>query len=1188
MPIVTQFITSTETVYEHLASMLESAMHTVIQRNDLEELHLNESDRKIVMTQSVENYLNFDAKTIDASVIDSDPEHFITNVVKLFNQSCIEGLNLNVSSIEESRPDKEEVSGQLKMLMIGYYFGVLKDADFDTSIEVDWKWNQIQNQMKQLMMTKLQSIMTSIQQMFHAEIAQRAQDFTASFKVVHKQVVVILKSFKAYASQILISQLRSFYFSLVFSTEGLDRQKMKETFQRTVDMWMVAYKLCERDCEPHMFAQLLPDFLEDMLLTRIKHNDKIVDDPIVKTFWVKFMSFLYQFNFKNNSTQENHDLINHNERYAMFIYRIFFSKEKLKANDKLSEFLHVIYKNYGMNYLYPTAELRDSNPAEFSRRVELNQRFIVDLILFLDFPVIEEDKEYSVEMNRKLEISFSDEEVLTLVNGAPVWFAFDLRKLNSEDIILNWFVDLNSQNAIDDYTLMYETLMEFRRTYRGDSPGEDLDVWLGTYLVDPVDFVPEEINADWREEPKRVHNLSQYWLMKSINMINILNGSEYDETFTNAYLPETNDDIIMFFRRIVNREEFAFLKKAMLRIFAYYSEDNKVYTTDIEDDKFIYEVYEMSIECEKLPEILGTEVNITTITIKDDEEDTLNKKKLDNGSETTEEIIVVNESESSSELSESPKNEVRSASNNTSYKTAPNMKSDVTNSQVQKSEKTHEEVIEVTSSNNSETTQKEVIEISSSNSSNKTTEEIIEVTSSSSSKKTTEVIVESSDNTSEVHEVVVVSTKTSHVSDNESEASEHMNRPNVNPTIIPVIIDKKTSEKNSSESSNDEDVLPTIKKTSPTNKTSMKTTESNLHERTPVHISSENSNVEVIETESSNTSVDLDEDSKNQKSTKSSTSKIVVNDKSHETQEDVSETSSHETSNKNDSESESSPGITIDENNRFKKKDKESENSLDTDKSDPVRKEEKSPLKSAASDSNGSWNIVGEKKKKKSEHSSETSSYKSWVEPVRSTKTSHKTEDKTIEIVEEISSHNSEQEQSEHSKSVKKSNKTSPKVDTSIYSEIESDIKTHPVQESSYSSEDTDHDQLDEVRSTSPKVIVKESSSNSSESHKDSNKTGGNNHPLSKDESSHSSESNEEVVIQKDVDEKRKNLVYEVTGRLTPEQRKTFEFSDDVIASVKDMKVQVDEYGNETEFVYVQIVRKDSDCYQELLNYVNL
>ena len=82
------------------------------------------------------------------------------------------------------------------------------------------------------------------------------------------------------------------------------------------------------------------------------------------------------------------------------------------------------------------------------------------------------------------------------------------------------------------------------------------------------------------------------------------------------------------------------------------------------------------------------------------------------------------------------------------------------------------------------------------------------------------------------------------------------------------------------------------------------------------------------------------------------------------------------------------------------------------------------------------------------------------------------------------------------------------------------------------------------------------------------------NSPVSKD-----------VVDHVDQDEKRHNLVYEITGRLTPDQRRTFEFSDDVFASIKDLKIQVDEYGNETEFVYVQIVRKDSDCYEELLKF---
>ena len=150
-------------------------------------------------------------------------------------------------------------------------------------------------------------------------------------------------------------------------------------------------------------------------------------------------------------------------------------------------------------------------------------------------------------------------------------------------------------------------------------------------------------------------------------MINVLSGDNYDEIFANSFKKETNDEIITYFRRITMREEFAFLKKAMLQIYAYYKEGGQVYTTDLEDDKFLYEVYKMSIECEKLPEILGTEVTTINVTFKD-KEDTMDmhrKKTLDNGSESsydwskrtsenTEEEIVEVISENSSSHNNSP------------------------------------------------------------------------------------------------------------------------------------------------------------------------------------------------------------------------------------------------------------------------------------------------------------------------------------------------------------------------------------------------------------------------------------------------------------------------------------------------------------------------------------------------------
>lgn len=1098
-PMLTEFLTETHVVYENLASMLESAMHSALQ-GDLEDLHLNEATRRIVMTKSVENYLSFDVETLDEDVVDADPEHFVQKVVALFDESSMQGLTVHVESIEESRPDQEETSAQLKMLMIGYYFGVLKASDFDTSVQVDWRWNEIQEQMKQLMAAKINSLMQELQRRFHAEISLRAQNFTASFKANHKQVVVILKSFKAYASQILIAQLRTFYFSLTVSTADLDQSNLKQTFQRTVDMWMVAYKLCERDCEPQVFARLLPDFLEEMLLTRIEQNDAILANRVTKTFWVKFLSFLFQQNFQNNQPDEESEMLrNDNERYAMFIYRTFFSREKQRSNDALSTFMTMLHAEHGLNYLYPAPELKQTDSAEFDRRVELNRRYIVDLVLFLDFPEFDTDQEYTVESSRTQEISFSDEEVLTLVQGAPVWFSFDLKRMNSEDLVLNWFIDFHAGDESDDYVLMYETLMEFRRTYEGSKPGQDLDVWLGEYLVDGVDEMD-------REDPVRQHRLAQFWIMKAINMINILSGSDYDEMFANAYPPLVNEDIILYFRRIVNREEFGFLKRAMLRIFAYYKGDEMVYSTDVDNDKFLYDVFEMSIECEKLPEILGTEVNIITIAVKDDESPE-NKKRLDDGSTSQEEVINVTSSESSS------------LRNNSS----PN-----------KSTQTHEEIVEVSSNSSQE------VEVQS----KKTPVHVVDESSNQSSvhvkSQTTEKIeVESSsNNSSDVSSVSVKespvnkqSTKTpshvskSNVTDNESQS----NRSGNHPVVVPSILPKKTSTRSHSESSSNVNVLPIVPKTSPSHKS-----QSTVKDKSESVRSSNSTPKQVLVETSSNSSSDTDEDEirSNQSHPNKKTSQSIKDQESEDSRQKNSENSSGNSE-------------TL---NRRKTGDRSQE-----DLSNTTGTPKNQVIETESNQSHSPVVSVHDTSSNQNESSRTSGSQVDQKTPAK--KDSHSV----------TPYHWSQRSSEENSPVNRKSKKTS--TNNSIYSEIESNL-----------SSGSQHKVID------PQPSQKTHQEDSSES---TYKSIPNPHPLVNNSSESSSTVSEHDTLPADLDNKRKNLVYEVSGRLTPQQRKTFEFADDVIASVKAMDVQVDEYGVETEYVYVQIVQKDSDCYQELLKFVN-
>jgi hypothetical protein len=1118
-PIVTQFLTKELTVYEHLSTILESAMQLAMEHGDNDDLHNNVATREIILTQAMTGFLDFDVKNLNEEYMDSNVDNFVGRVIGLFKETSVDGMTVDITSIENTRPDVEQVSNQLRQMMIGYYFAIMKQNNFDESaMKVDWKFNEIQQKMQQAITLKLNELASQFQQMMFNEMVTRAKNFTASFKVHHQQVVFILKSFKNYAMKILIEQLRTFYFNLTQNPNAVAPSQAKDVFQRTIDMWMIAYKLCERDCEAQQFATFIPNFLEDFMFTRIEHNSTIVSSPLVKTFFAKFLSFLFQKNFQNNTPEDdNEGLMDLNERYAMFVYRLFFSKGNRKMNRKLSNFMSDLYRVEGLNFLYPEQSM-ESNQEEFNKRKEMNQQYIIDLILHLDFPEINEDEVQDVEKERTQPVSFTEEDILTLVQAAPVWFAYDLDKLNTEDIILNWFVDYNNPAAFEDYQVMYTTLGEFRRDYKGEEPGEDLDEFLKTYLVDSVDQLD-------RQNEKRTHNLSKYWLMKSINMINILSGTEYDETFSNAFEPEVNEDIIFFFRRIVQREEFNFLKKAMLQIYAYYKEDGKVYSTDLEDDKFLYEVYEMSIECEKLPEILGTEVTTINVTFKEDEHVMDIKKKLDNGSvssdNTSPQIIEESSSNTQSEVSENSSNsnkqdvmdrernnqrsndssdlditplvseKTKEASTKSNIVTPVIINVSPKSSMVDNESESSSHVIEVSSSHNNS----QIVDIEETSEdqksrksqiSKKSSPAIVEVSSSNSSIQNSPS-VKSSPKNEQIHPIKEPSYTSSHVSENESNKSVVKSKKtevietSSNSSQIVEVISEHSSVKNISKS-NKTDVIETSSNSSPVVKVS---------ENSDVRKENKTNKTEVIEN-SSNTSSNVDVE-------EISTKSQLITKKS--------KISSHETSKSNVSDNSSqSQNVHIEET---------SSNSNSRNNSPSVKTSTKSQVM----------------------NKSQNKSVRSDVESEHTNVIINESESSAVKV-------------SVKSSTETKSFKT-PKSNPS------NDIIRDEIEEQIVNDSSSNSSSVDNHSTTSEIVILPDTSPKSSEI-----------------------VSNKSEVI-----ESKKNLVYEVTGRLTPEQKKTFEFSDDVFASIKDLKLQVDSEGNEVEYVYVQIVRKDSDCYEELLKY---
>lgn len=68
-----------------------------------------------------------------------------------------------------------------------------------------------------------------------------------------------------------------------------------------------------------------------------------------------------------------------------------------------------------------------------------------------------------------------------------------------------------------------------------------------------------------------------------------------------------------------------------------------------------------------------------------------------------------------------------------------------------------------------------------------------------------------------------------------------------------------------------------------------------------------------------------------------------------------------------------------------------------------------------------------------------------------------------------------------------------------------------------------------------------------------------------------------------DVEGRAENLVNVVVGELTPKQLDIMRFSPDVVGVIQEKKIEIDENGDEVEYVYVSIIRSDSPCYEDAI-----
>ena len=1342
-PLVQTFQIQEEVVYEHLSTILESAMQLAMEDSDFKSLsNVNGSDsiktKKGILTVAMTNFLAFNPSKLNPEFLDSNLETFKTRIVTIFEETCLNTVTVNSTASDANQPDFDKIEEDLKAVMAGYYFAVKKENKFDLNFKVDWAFAEIQKLILAQMMTKMRAMQAEFANAMGAMINARFTEFKARFSLNYNHISLVFLSFRSYAMEILIDQLRSFYVNVAENPNTIIAQNAKKDFERTIAMWSLTYKLCEEECTDEQLENLTPSFLEEMVDLRIKNNRKIVDNKVSLTLFSKFLGFIMQNQFKNGTQEDESATMT--QQYAMFVYRLFYSKSAQFMNRQLSTFMRDVYTKNGLNYLHPEASLEDENAEEYAFQKEANKRYVIDLILHLDIPEFKDGDVQNTDAMRTQPITFSEDEVTLLVQNAASMFSFDLDLMSTETIILNWFMSYNDEKTFDDYLTMYHYLFRFRNTYIGEQPGQDLDTWIDNFMF-------EELTDSAEDVKEKEFRKSMYWLMKITNAVNVLSGDDYNESNKQDLDEQTLNDVMFYFRRIIARDEFKVLKQTMLLIFNYYNDG--VLSTDLEEDKYLIGSYRFIIECEKLPEILKTQIKITNVIFKDDEDvldtnTTTNpsKKNLDDGnnSETSVEIIETTSSNSSnlssfsnkssehviakkSEKSASQKSSVKNNSETTEevIEVTSENSSLVSNNNsedpVNKSIKSESSFVEVHSESNQSTSKKNnvvpvVVPVVINNPSTHTPDiesehsnitiiNVIEkvLNNKTKSNKTSEVSVHTVETTSDIDEdshstnTTPIVNQKSHISETSSHVSvikeqEHIkidttkitddesisshssafkDSESVNSSVVDVKIEKslktKESSENSSENSfkrqdtqilddNDKNIV-VPREHSSTSSVKTENSSENSFKRQDTQILDDNDKNIVVphkHDDSSNSSLKTEESSEN--SFKRQDTQVLDdnNENIHVPHKhDDSSTSSLKTEESSENSFKRQDTQILDENDKNihvpHKHDDSSTSSLKTEESSENKSERsnKTPAvvvvdqneDNKSTNSSVKTNNVSEDSSRKSEkpiqrqdtqildendknivvpreHSSNSS--------LKTDKTSIKSEDDENNSAmnkkknDENSSQSFDQESIPDSIHIKDSSKNSSQkssqksthtnvviiADKSNVSDDDEDNKSHvsvksnksiilpvvvPINTSTKTEESSESSSMVSVSSNNSNVNNK---SNKSQEHPLINNKSENTDLQS--ESSNSSESNvldTNVVlpVTEDKDVKRHNLVYEVAGKITPAQRKAFEFSDDVFAEIKNMQLQTDEYGNEVEYVYVQIVRKDSDCYEELMKY---
>ena len=1147
-------------MFEHLATILESAMKMAIDHEEIDKISQDSSDelsKKHIFNVALSQFLNSDASKLDPELINPDSDTFEKNVIELFMESCLNTLTVHVISIDESKPDFEVIKTKLRNLMAGYYFAVMKEKNFNLdSFDIEWKYEEIQLKLTTAIKTKMQMLQQEFMTKIYTEMNVRYVTFKNLFQVNHGHISILFKGFRVYAMSLLIDQLRTFYQNLAMNPTSVEAKNAKPIFQRTLDMWSIVYKLCETECSETQLEELMPSFLEEMIHVRIENNHSIVTNPISNTLFSKFLGFILQMYYQQNmKEEENQSMDDQTQRYVMFLYRFFLSKSKRYLNQPLSTFMQALYKQFGLDFLFPTES--DVDPTAIANKKMMNKRYTFDLILHLDFPQIGNQEVQDADTERKQPVSFKEDEVTLFVQMADTIFGFDLDKLNSQVLILNWFTGYKDQTNFDDYSVMYTYLMKYRIDYDGETPGEDLDSWLETTLLAPVS--KKEVEGTERDKA-----VSVYWLMKVINMINVLSGKEYNETFNQEIPSDLKQEVITYFRRIVQREEFSQLHKSMLLIFNYYNDG--VLSTDLDDDKFLYDSYDFSIECEKLPEILNTEVTITNVVFKDKEQtspvnkDTQVPKKLDEGLNTSTNSNVEIEEISVNSSS------INSTSPNNSY--SSNKPSSV---------KTDNKII---------TEESPMSVITPGNTSNIITEEIISV-------KSSPIVVDI-----ESEESSVKSTSSKSSSEN-TKAKDNIIIPIIHPKLI-------NSPSNNSNNDTSEISEPPINK---------------LFNESEVSIQDTNEDVEILSTSTISNNTDSNESSvKNisEKSPVKKTSPVIENNSEVSTtvkNEVIPKVIDNESLNSSEVQEIIVDDSEVSTPSPLKKKivkefSEDTSNSIVTEITDSEMAsiENKNNKTPKVLDNDSEVLNTGETNSRPVKDLSEDT-----TSPIVSEITKPiVTDNKSTRSVEKLSENSSNSivtviTESEISSPVKnvetKSIKTnldnesessiqSPTSENSEFNKIRNNTKTSPPNhsgdESSNNSSVNDQIIVPTDKSTKTKENSVQSNSETSEieiTSSQSSESKESNSPKNNNEDTLNTDLINKPVIEQEKIVKRKNLVYEVAGKLAPGLKNSFEMSDDIFAQIKDMQVGEDEFGNEVEYVYVQIVRKDSDCYKELLAY---